>query len=137
LSQQDCLGPRGKWVSQIQEYDLEIKPSKIFKDQGLAKMLTESNKEAIKVGERENINVMVSEIENDKWYLDIIYYLKNLIFSDHLVDHKRIVLRLKAMKYFLTQDGLIWRNLDGVILRCRGHYATRTTAYKIPRTGYY
>jgi hypothetical protein len=42
LSQQDCLGSRGKWVSQIQEYDLEIKPSKIIKGQGLAKMLTKA-----------------------------------------------------------------------------------------------
>ena len=27
LSQQDCLGIRGKLVSKIQEYDLEIKPT--------------------------------------------------------------------------------------------------------------
>jgi hypothetical protein len=40
LSQQDCLGSRGKWVSQIQEYDLEIKPTKIIKGKGLAKMMT-------------------------------------------------------------------------------------------------
>jgi hypothetical protein len=25
LSQQDCMGTRGKWVSKIQEYDLEKK----------------------------------------------------------------------------------------------------------------
>jgi hypothetical protein len=40
LSQQYCLGSRGKWVSQIQEYDLEIKPTKIIKGQGLEKMMT-------------------------------------------------------------------------------------------------
>jgi hypothetical protein len=40
LSKQDCLGSRGKWVSKIQECDLEIKPSKINKEQGLAKMMT-------------------------------------------------------------------------------------------------
>ena len=40
MSQQDCLGIRGKWVSKIQEYDLEIKPTKLIKGQGLAKMLT-------------------------------------------------------------------------------------------------
>jgi hypothetical protein len=50
LSQQDCLGSRGKWVSQIHEYDLEIKPTKIIKGQGLAKMLAESNEEAIEMG---------------------------------------------------------------------------------------
>jgi hypothetical protein len=50
LSQQDCLGSTGKWVSQIQGYDLDIKPSKIIKGYGLAKMLTESNQESIKIG---------------------------------------------------------------------------------------
>jgi hypothetical protein len=47
LSQQDCLKSRGKWVSQIHEYSLEINPSKIIKGQGLAKMLTKINQEAI------------------------------------------------------------------------------------------
>jgi hypothetical protein len=31
LSQQDFLGTRRKWVSKIQEYDLDIKPTKIIK----------------------------------------------------------------------------------------------------------
>jgi hypothetical protein len=31
LSQQYFLGSRGKWVSKIQEYDLDIKPSKLIK----------------------------------------------------------------------------------------------------------
>jgi hypothetical protein len=81
-------------------------------------MLTESNQEAIEMGEKEKINVVISEIEDDEWYSDIIYYLKNLTCPDHLVDHKRRALRLKDMKYCLTQDGLGWRNPDGVILRC-------------------
>jgi hypothetical protein len=78
LSQQDCMRTRGKWVSKIQDYDLEIKPTKIIKGQGLAQMLTESNQVAIQMGESEKINVMISELEHDKWYSDIIYYLKNL-----------------------------------------------------------
>jgi transposase InsO family protein len=59
------------------------------------------------------------------------------------------------MKYCLTEDGLGWRNPDGVILRCvnkeeakklleelhsgycGGHFASRTTAHKILRAGYY
>ena len=40
LCQRDFLGKRGKWVSKIQEYDLEIKPTKLIKGQGLTKMLT-------------------------------------------------------------------------------------------------
>ena len=34
-------GVRGNWISRIQEYDLEIKPIKIIKGQGLAQLLTE------------------------------------------------------------------------------------------------
>jgi hypothetical protein len=43
LAQQDCLGVRGKWVEKIQEYDLEIRSTKLIKGQGLAQMLTEGN----------------------------------------------------------------------------------------------
>ena len=62
---------------------------------------------------------------------------------------------MKVEKYILTQDGLGWRNPDGIILKCvneeesetiikemhagvcGGHYAPRTTATKIMRAGYY
>ena len=117
------MGTRGKWVSKIQEYDLEIKPTKIIKGQGLAQMLTESNQEAIQMGESEQtsseqVNVVTSELEHDEWYSDIVYYLNNLSCPDHLVDYKRMDLRLKGIKYCLTEDGLGWKNPNGVLLRC-------------------
>ena len=37
LTQEEGLGPRGRWVAKIQKYDLEIKPTKLIKGQGLAK----------------------------------------------------------------------------------------------------
>jgi hypothetical protein len=67
LSQQDFLGSIGKWVSQIKEYDLEIKSTKIIKGQGLAKIMIEINQEAIEVGENEKINFIASEIKNNEW----------------------------------------------------------------------
>jgi hypothetical protein len=118
-------------------------------------MMTKSNQEAIEVGQKEQVNIVVSEIENNEWYSDIIYYLKNLTCPDHLVEHKIRALRLKAMKYCLIEEGLGWRNPDGVILRCvdkeevdklvtklhaghcGGHFAARTTTHKILRAGYY
>ena len=47
MSQQDCLGIKGKWVSKIQEYDLEIKATKLIKGHGLAKMSTQGNEKAL------------------------------------------------------------------------------------------
>jgi hypothetical protein len=134
---------------------LYIKPFKIIKCQGFYKRLIEKNQEAIEIGEREHIDIMVREIENDEWYSDIIYYLKNIILPDHLVDHKRRSLRLKDMKYCLTQYGLGWRNPDRVILMCvnkeeenklvtdfdsgywGGHFVAHTNSHKIPRKLYY
>ena len=83
-----------------------------------------------------------------EWYKDIIYYLLNLTCPNHLVAHKRRTLRLKATMYYLMKDGLGWRNLEGIVLRCvdeieskklvyefhsgfcSGYYAARPTAHK-------
>jgi hypothetical protein len=43
LIQPDIDGRRSKWIAKILEFDLEIKPTKLFKGQGLAKMLAEAN----------------------------------------------------------------------------------------------
>lgn len=47
LTQTDCLGTRARWVTKIQEYGLEIRPTKLVKGQGLAQMLTEGNEKAL------------------------------------------------------------------------------------------
>jgi len=36
-------GKRGKWIATILEYDLEIKPTKLIKGQGLANLMAELN----------------------------------------------------------------------------------------------
>jgi hypothetical protein len=118
-------------------------------------MLTESNEEAMIMGENDQVNVVVSELEHDEWYSEIIYNLKNLSCPNHLVDYKRRALILKSMKYCMTQDGLGWKNPDEIILRCvnkdevdrlvkefhsgycDGHFVARTTTRKILRVGYY
>ena len=38
--QSDVEGKRGKWIAKIQEYDLDIKSTKLVKGQGLEKLLT-------------------------------------------------------------------------------------------------
>jgi hypothetical protein len=43
LVQPDNDGRRVWWFSKIQEFDLEVKPTKIVKGQGLVKLLAESN----------------------------------------------------------------------------------------------
>ena len=43
LTQPDSEGKRGKWISKIMEYYVDIRPTKLVKGQGLAKLLDESN----------------------------------------------------------------------------------------------
>jgi len=39
LVQSESDGKRGWWLAKIQEFDLEIKPMRLIKGQGLAKLL--------------------------------------------------------------------------------------------------
>ena len=40
LVQPDSEGKRGRWIAKVMEYGVEIKPTKLVKGQGLAKLLT-------------------------------------------------------------------------------------------------
>ena len=39
----DSDGRRGRWLAKIQEFDLEVKPTKLVKGQGMARLLSKSN----------------------------------------------------------------------------------------------
>ena len=43
LTQDDLDGKRGKWIAKLLEYDIEIKPTKLVKGQGLTKPMAQSN----------------------------------------------------------------------------------------------
>lgn len=43
LTQLDTYGKKGRWITKILEFNLDIRPTKLVKGQGLAKLLTESN----------------------------------------------------------------------------------------------
>lgn len=54
LTQEGIEGKRGKWISDILEYGIEIKPTKLIKGQGLAKLMTETNFQALDINELDN-----------------------------------------------------------------------------------
>ena len=49
LVQTDPEGRRGKWIATLLEYDVEIKPTKLVKGQGLEKLMAESNLHALDI----------------------------------------------------------------------------------------
>jgi hypothetical protein len=63
LTQRNSEGRRGKWIAKIQEYDMDIKPIKLVKVQGLAKLLVESN---CKVLDLNALSTNIIEIESEE-----------------------------------------------------------------------
>lgn len=158
LSQNGPDGKRGKWIVVILEYDIEIKPTKLIKGQGLAKLMVESNFNAL------DINMVFSldhlkELEtppineaylNSPWYADLLYVLFNLNVPSRLSKTKSRFLKLKEVKFCIVDDILYWKDVGGVSLKCLlkddvdkvmqefhegncgGHIYWKTTTNKIP-----
>ncbi len=49
LTQNGPEGKRAKWIAIILQYEIEIKPTKLIKGQVLAKLMTESNCQALDI----------------------------------------------------------------------------------------
>ena len=85
LTQRDPDGRRGRWIAVLLEYDLEIRPTKLIKGMGLAKLMAQSNLDSLGINfidevsdqsEKEEINLPISEMfSNSPWYQDIVYVL--------------------------------------------------------------
>ena len=83
LTQDGIEGKWGKWIANILEYDIEIKPTKLIKGQGLAKLMTKTNFQALDINELDNEQEMAtSQISQafleSPWYADITHVLLNL-----------------------------------------------------------
>ena len=111
---QDPDGKRGKWIAVILEYDLEIKPTKLIKGQGLAQLMVESNLQALDINmvdaldEHEGLPdpTVEEKFQNSPWYSDILYVLKNLNSPPNLSKTKAMFLKLKARNYCILNECL-------------------------------
>eukprot|EP00253_Pinus_taeda_P018412 PITA_18412 len=79
LTQEGIEGKRGKWIANILEYDIEIKPTKLIKGQGLAKLMTETNFQALDINELDNEQEMATPQINQAFLqsLDNVLFWKN------------------------------------------------------------
>ena len=117
LVQPDNDGKRGQWLTKIQEFDLEVKPTKLVKGQGLAKLLAKSNFKALGINNLQgyeghgDVNkpddqIDISRIEEkfalSDWYKDIVSYLLTLKCPSDLSPTKARTLTLHAVKYCIS-----------------------------------
>ena len=85
LTQANPDGKRGKWIANLLEYDIEIKPKKLVKGQGLEKTMAQSNFDCLEMNliaeilelsdeDEELIPIEEKYILSD-WYKDIVFVL--------------------------------------------------------------
>lgn len=82
LTQPDLDGKSGRWIASLLEYDLEIKPTKLVKAQGLAQLMTQENLDVLGInypsGFSRQIDDSTSNLQvlpnfsSSHWYKDII-----------------------------------------------------------------
>eukprot|EP00253_Pinus_taeda_P029143 PITA_29143 len=105
LVQSDVEGKRGKWIAKIQEYDLDIKPTKLVKGQGLAKMLTESNVQAFGINLLTPLNEEVIEEGEEKSNPETIKDYHEKLCGGHY--------SWKDTTHKILQEGFYWPILFG------------------------
>ena len=106
LMQPDTEGKRGRWIAKILEFDIEIKPTKLIKGQGLAHLMADSNCKALNLS-LTNSNIPqvdekimpYSDLFESQWYQDNVYFLQNLTCPPKMEKSKKRELKLKAIKY--------------------------------------
>jgi hypothetical protein len=133
LVQSDSDGRRGRWLDKIQEFYLEVKPTKIMKGQALTRLLTKSNFKALGINNFESHDYLldIEEIDDqapiihieDKfsssaWYRDIVTYLLTLQCPNDMTPSKARTLKLHAIKYCTVDGKLYWKDLMGFLLCC-------------------
>jgi hypothetical protein len=77
LNKQLREGKWANWLKKIQEYDIEIKPLKVIKGQGLCKLIENSD------SLDGMISISVEPLADSEWYEDIIFYLRSGAISYH------------------------------------------------------
>ena len=123
ITQEGLEGKRGKWIANILEYEIEIKPTKLIKGQGLAKLMSETNFQALDINQLDKEQELVTpQINQDflqsPWYADIYFILLNLCAPPGLSRTKKRFLKMKASKFCVLDNALFWKNHEGILLNC-------------------
>ena len=101
------------WLVKIQEYDIEIKPLKDVKGQGLCKLIVNND------SMDGMISISVREpLVDSYWYGGIVFYLRSGQFPVPIIPKEKRTLKTKSNKCVLISHILFRRNYDGVLLRC-------------------
>jgi hypothetical protein len=122
------MGKSNRWIAKILEYDLEIKPTKLVKGKGLAKLLTESNYKSLGIHVVFNNSILNESQYGEKdlqlyerfmsstWYKYIVYFLQTLQCPPDMDKLQVRYFKLKVVKYCIMDQSLFWKDPKGILL---------------------
>lgn len=107
LTQQEFSTKRGNWIAKIQEYDLEIKPTKLVRGRGLCQLMAEGIPEERELDDSEDLPKVLFVSTTDEWYSNIAFFLAYGECPQHLSFKEKRSIKLKArtciMGYWFVQ----------------------------------
>ena len=118
---------RAKWIATLLEYDIEIKPTKLVKGQGLAKLMAQSNHETLGINFLEPCTDIIAQQEEGQvhpnfltssWYKDIVHVLLHLQVPLELSKTQERSVKLKSTKFCIIDKYLYWKDQGGILLNC-------------------
>jgi hypothetical protein len=124
FTQQDMGERRGNWMVVVQEFDLNIKPTKLVKGQGFFLMEAEAQDQVNEDPKWENdLELWCGEDSyvspgQESWYEKWTYFLYHGTFLENLNPKERRALKLKSTQYLLINWVFFRVNYDGILLIC-------------------
>ena len=121
LTQSEPDGKRAKWIVVLLEHDLEIKPTKLIKGQGLDKLMDQSNYDDLNLNQLDfdaSNHTISKQTVFSSDFLYIIFVLQNLQEQEGLTKNQARPVKLKSTKYCIINDFLYWKDLRGILLNC-------------------
>jgi hypothetical protein len=133
LVQSNSDGKRGRWLNKIQEFDMEIKLTRLVKGRGLARLLVESNFRSLsknglqgceedvdmnKIDEKTSVIRIKEKFASSDRYKNIVSYLLTLKCPSDLSPSKARTLKLHVIKYCISKIQLYWKDPLGFLLVC-------------------
>jgi len=113
------------------EYDLEIKPTKLIKGQGLVNLMVQSDCDAMGMNfiadllecpQEETTTRVYQEFINSPWYANNIYVLDNIQAPPGVSNTKARFLKLKEINFCILDNSLYWKDPGGILLSCLLEY---------------
>jgi hypothetical protein len=100
-TQQELGERRGNWMTFIQEFDLEIKPSHIVKGQGLCRLVVESQDVVLKEKKDGKMSSLICSMitfippPHGSWYSRYDLFLHHGVCPNHMTSRERRDVKVK------------------------------------------